>query len=67
MIWRRNRFESVNSRPGIPVVLKNGENAKDKSVGAICITNQRAYIPKIAPRIAPAPGPNRIAPRITGI
>ena len=46
--------------------LKNGENAKDKSVGAIVLLT-REHIPKIAPRIAPAPGPNRIAPRITGI
>ena len=46
--------------------FKNGENAKDNSVGAIVLLT-REHIPKTAPRIAPAPGPNRIAPRITGI
>ena len=52
--------------PGIPVVLINGENAKDKSVGAIVLLINE-HTPNTAPRIAPADGPNRIAPIITGM
>ena len=50
----------------IPVVLINGENANDKSVGAIVLLISE-QIPNTPPRIAPAAGPNKIAPRITGI
>ena len=52
--------------PGIPVVLINGENANDKSVGAIVLLISE-QMPNTPPRIAPAAGPNKIAPRITGI
>ena len=47
--------------PGIPVVLINGENANDKSVGAIVLLISE-QIPNTPPRIAPAAGPNKIAP-----
>ena len=54
------------SMPNAPVVLRNGENANDKSVGdvVLLITEQ---IPNTAPRIAPAAGPRRIAPMMTGM
>lgn len=39
---------------------------KDRRVGAMVLLISE-HIPKTAPRIAPAAGPNRIAPRITGI
>ena len=52
--------------PGIPVVLINGENANDKSVGAIVLLISE-QMPNTPPRIAPAAGPNKIAPRITGM
>ena len=48
------------------VVLKKGENAKERSVGAwvLLIMEQ---IPKTAPKKAPAAGPSRTAPMITGM
>ena len=55
-----------SAMPNAPVVLRNGENANDKSVGdvVLLITEQ---IPNTAPRIAPAAGPRRIAPMMTGM
>jgi len=47
-------------------MLIKGENAKDKRVGAMVLLI-REHTPKTAPKIAPAPGPKRIAPRITGM
>ena len=47
-------------------MLINGENAKDKSVGAIVLLT-REHTPNTNPKIAPADGPNRIAPMITGM
>ncbi len=44
----------------------NGEKAKDRSVGAmVLLINEQ--IPNTAPKIAPAKGPNRTAPMITGM
>ncbi len=44
----------------------NGENAKDKRVGVIVLLTTE-QIPNTPPRFAPADGPKRIAPRMTGI
>ena len=52
--------------PTRPVVLRNGEKANERSVGAVVLLI-REQMPKIAPRIAPADGPKRIAPMITGM
>ena len=55
---KRNRYKVMGG--------KNGEKAKDKSVGAIVLLI-RENIPNVAPKIAPASGPNTIAPIITGM
>ena len=52
--------------PTKPVVLKNGEKAKDNNVGAIVLLIKE-HTPKVAPKIPPANGPNTILPIITGI
>ena len=52
--------------PTIPVVLMNGEKAKDRRVGAM-VLEMTEQIPKTNPRMAPAVGPKIIAPRITGM
>ena len=51
--------------PAIPILIK-GENANDKNVGAMVLLI-REQIPKTPPRIAPAKGPSKIAPKITGM
>ena len=52
--------------PMIPLMLIKGENAKDVRVGAMVLLT-REQTPKVAPRITPAQGPSKIAPKITGI
>ena len=52
--------------PARPVVLKNGEKAKDNKVGAIVLLIKE-QIPNVAPKIPPAIGPSTIAPIMTGI
>ena len=52
--------------PEIPVMLINGENAKDSRVGAIVLLTIE-QIPNTPPRMEPARGPRRMAPKITGI
>ena len=52
--------------PEIPVMLIKGENAKDRRVGAMVLLIME-QIPKVPPRIAPAKGPSKTAPKITGI
>ena len=47
-------------------MLMNGENAKDSSVGTMVLLIME-QIPKVAPRTAPARGPSKIAPNMTGI
>ena len=52
--------------PISPVVLRKGEKAKESRVGAwVLLTMEQR--PKTPPRIAPAPGPRRIDPIMTGI
>lgn len=52
--------------PKRPVVLINGENAKDRSVGAMVLLISE-HAPKTNPKIAPALGPSKMAPIITGM
>ena len=65
-ILHPTEIQTALTAPGIPVVLINGENANDKSVGAIVLLINE-QIPNTPPRIAPAAGPNKIAPIITGM
>ena len=44
----------------------NGEKAKDSKVGAMVLL-MREHTPNTPPRMAPAPGPKIMAPRITGM
>ena len=65
-ILHPTEIQMAFSAPGSPEVLINGEKANDSSVGAmVLLTNEQ--IPNTAPRIAPADGPNRTAPMMTGI
>lgn len=59
-ILHPTEIQTALTAPGIPVVLINGENANDKSVGAIVLLINE-QIPNTPPRIAPAAGPNKIA------
>ena len=59
-------IQSALTTPTRPVVLKKGENAKERSVGAWVLLI-REQIPNTAPRKAPAAGPKSAAPMITGI
>ena len=52
--------------PTRPVVLRNGENAKDRRVGA-CVLLIIEQMPNTAPRNAPAAGPRTMDPIITGM
>ena len=52
--------------PDRPVVLIKGENAKDVSAGAMVLL-MTEQMPNTPPRTAPAAGPKKIAPRMTGI
>ena len=65
-ILHPTEIQTALTAPGIPVVLINGENANDKSVGAIVLLINE-QIPNTPPRIAPVAGPNKIAPIITGM
>ena len=47
---------------GVKKSRRKGEKAKDNKVGAMVLLI-REHTPKTAPRIAPAPGPKRMAPR----
>ena len=47
-------------------MLINGENAKDKRVGAIVLLIME-QIPNVPPKMDPAIGPKITAPRITGM
>ena len=52
--------------PTIPVVLKKGEKQMDAATGATVLLI-REHRPNTPPKMAPAMGPSRMAPRITGI
>ena len=52
--------------PGNPSVVIKGENAKARRPGAVVLA-QIEHRPNRAPSTAPALGPRRIAPRITGM
>jgi hypothetical protein len=52
--------------PMRPVVLRKGEKAKERRVGA-CVLLIIEQIPKTAPRKAPAAGPRTMDPMITGM
>ena len=59
-------IQSALITPTRPVVLRNGENAKDSRLGAIVLLTSE-HSPNTPPSIAPAIGPSVIAPTITGI
>ena len=52
--------------PGSPSVVINGENAKDRSPGLVVFA-QMEHNPNTPPKTAPAPGPSKMAPRMTGM
>ena len=55
-----------NEKNYLQARLANGEKAKDKRVGAIVLLTSE-QIPKTPPKMAPALGPRRTAPIITGM
>ena len=65
-ILHPTEIHTAFTAPMIPVILMNGENANDNNVGAIVLLIIE-QIPNTPPRIAPASGPSKIAPRITGM
>ena len=66
MILHPTETQTAFNTPGSPVMLINGENAKESKVGAMVLLIME-HMPNTAPRIAPAKGPSKIAPKITGI
>ena len=65
-IRQPTEIQTAFKAPTIPLMLKKGEKAKDVSVGAMVLLT-REQIPKVAPKITPAQGPSKTAPKITGI
>ena len=66
IVLHPTEIHTAFSTPGSPVILIKGENAKESKVGAMVLLIME-QIPKVAPRIAPASGPSKTAPNITGM